>query len=118
MAKKRKHAAKKSFLFTVIEVGVSFEYELDANDVQLIADALQIVNPDTRIQMNRAKRLVSIFADGSARETREPKTAPVFIEVSGGIVSSVKHCPQKYEVIDWDALFESGDSKREWKKLS
>ena len=67
--------ARKSFLFTVNEVDISFEYGLDARDVQLIADALQIVNPDSRIQTDRAKRLVSLFADRAAHKSRKPKPA-------------------------------------------
>lgn len=56
-------------------------------------------------------------ASRAVREARGAKPVPVFIEVSGGIVSSVKNCQQKYEVIDWDALLDSGDSRREWEKL-
>jgi len=58
-------------------------------------------------------------ASRAVREAREAKPAPVFIEVSGGVVSSVKNCKQPYAVIDWDSLLgDAADTPQEWKRLS
>ena len=137
---------------------------LDAKDAQLVSDALQILNPDSRTKTKRARKLEDIFwnlraaktvtltqtktakpkspfnvtaqerdtilaalrlwqcdsahiadVDGSLADIAaehgdaltdkdvdglcerinagDPKSSPVFIEVSGGVVSSVKNCP-------------------------
>ena len=117
---KRKDSAKKSFLVTVTDAQGSSEYSLNANDVQLISDALQIINPDRRTKTKRARQLESIFDNfKTVRVARSEKSCPVFIEVSGGVVSSVKNCRQSYALIDWDNLLgDAADTREEWKQLS
>ena len=38
------------------------EIKLTADDLQLIADALEIINPDTTRQENKARRLAASFS--------------------------------------------------------
>ena len=56
------------------------QFKLSANDLQLISDALAIINPDSTPQENRARRLSAAFA---ALSEYEKSICKVFKSIEG-----------------------------------
>jgi hypothetical protein len=99
-----------------VEVG-GLQYELNSGDFQMIADALEILSPDSRKATARAHDLCATFRtlaehDGSSPEgSKKRKLHKIFVTVSGGVAESCDDTvPKGYalEVVDLDNI-KAGD---------
>lgn len=91
------------------------QYELTRSDIQMILNALEIIEPDSDAGTIRARRLEQIFSQlaGSKRKKKNQKSAPrinVFME--GGLVHDIRKENTCVPVFVYDYDIESVDTDR------